>query len=985
MKFFFIPASLFISVFLFGQKKPLDHSVYDQWQQIGEKKISNDGKWIVYSIDVQEGDNLLVIRSADGAYQKAIPRGYNALITEDSRFVICRIKPFYTALRDAKIKKLKPENFPVDSFAVLELGNKQERKVGDVINYKTPDKGIGWVAYQLRKTIPSGENDKGPNKKTTDSLGHIIDSLQQVISQFQKTRKKKSGDEADFPAEGEDRSADEKASDLVLMNLFTGETKQIANVLEYYFNKNGTRLLLETAANPKDSLDKNEVLLYNLNTLVADTLSRGGNDFRNFTMTDDGTKIAYLAERDAAPKALQKFYRIWYYEMGMDSARLLADKNSVGMNLGMTVSEFGKLHFSKSGGRLFFGVAPIQPPKDTALIDIDLVKLDVWNYKDDYLQTVQLKKLEADLQKNYLSIFDINANSIQQLGSEEIPQVIETNEGDGNIFIGISDFGKRIESQWTGATRKDIYAIDVKSGSSKLIKKDLYGQAYPSTTGKLIVWYDSDLKSYFAWNGVNAKNITRNIKAPLYNEENDVPDLPAPYGLMGWANGDSAIYIYDRYDAWKVDLISGNVKCITQQIGRKNKTTFRYVPLDPEKRFFAYTDKILLMAFNETTKGSGLLEMSFSDTGSFRHNFLYGYKEEPYLFGQVSAVGESLDKGEMIFTKENYQHSPDLYLARLLKKDGQSSENNGTAFMAEQQITAINPQQQNYNWGSAGLFQWKAYDGKQSTGILYKPENFDAGKKYPMICYFYERLSNGLHEYIPPSPTPSRLNISFFVSRGYIVFVPDIHYGTGHPGRDAYNYVVSGVRALVKKGFVDSSWVGLQGQSWGGYQVAFLVTATKLFKAAWAGAPVANMTSSYGGIRWETGLSRQFQYEKTQSRIGASLWDKPQLYLENSPLFHLQNESTPLVIMSNDNDGAVPWYQGIELFTAMRRLGKKVWLLNYNGEAHNLAERKNRKDIQVREQQFFDWLLKGEKPAEWITKGIPAVKKGKDWGLQLEE
>jgi len=225
------------------------------------------------------------------------------------------------------------------------------------------------------------------------------------------------------------------------------------------------------------------------------------------------------------------------------------------------------------------------------------------------------------------------------------------------------------------------------------------------------------------------------------------------------------------------------------------------------------------------------------------------------------------------------------------------------------------------------------------------------------------------------------LNIPFFVSRGYVVFAPDIHYGTGHPGKDAYDYIVSGARALVKKGYVDSSRIGLQGQSWGGYQVAYLITVTNFFKAAWAGAPVVNMFSAYGGIRWESGLNRQFQYEHGQSRIGATIWEKPQLYIESSPLFKLPKVKTPLVIMSNDGDGAVPWYQGIEMFTAMRRLGKQVWLLNYNGEAHNLVERRNRKDIQIREQQFFDWQLKGDKPTRWLTEGVPAVKKGKDWGL----
>jgi len=252
-----------------------------------------------------------------------------------------------------------------------------------------------------------------------------------------------------------------------------------------------------------------------------------------------------------------------------------------------------------------------------------------------------------------------------------------------------------------------------------------------------------------------------------------------------------------------------------------------------------------------------------------------------------------------------------------------------------------------------------------------------------VLLYFYETHTNTLHSYIPPAPTGSRLNISFYVSRGYVVLSPDIHYTIGYPAKSCYDYVVSAANQLAKEPWIDGGRIGIQGQSWGGIQVAQLVTMTNLFRAAWAGAPVANMTSAYGGIRWESGLNRQFQYEISQSRIGATLWQRQDLYIKNSPLFSVPKITTPLVIMANDADGAVPWYQGIELFTAMRRLGKKVWMLNYNGEAHNLRERKNQKDISIRQQQYFDWLLKGERPARWLTEGVPAINKGRDLGLDL--
>jgi dipeptidyl aminopeptidase/acylaminoacyl peptidase len=191
--------------------------------------------------------------------------------------------------------------------------------------------------------------------------------------------------------------------------------------------------------------------------------------------------------------------------------------------------------------------------------------------------------------------------------------------------------------------------------------------------------------------------------------------------------------------------------------------------------------------------------------------------------------------------------------------------------------------------------------------------------------------------------------------------------------------------SLINNKFIDKDKIAIQGQSWGGYQVAYLVTRTNLFKAAMAGAPVTNMTSAYGGIRWESGHTRMHQYENGQSRIGGTLWEKQELYIENSPLFYADRVQTPLLIMSNDNDGAVPWYQGIEYFSALRRLGKPCWLLCYNGDEHNLMKRPNRKDLSIRMMQFFDYYLKDVKPPSWMIDGVPAIEKGENTGYQLKK
>ncbi len=972
MKKFCVLFFLLSPFYLFAQKKPLDHSVYDGWQSIGERMISNDGKWVVYTVTPQEGDADLFIQSADGSpYKKQVPRGYNALITEDSRFVVFKIKPLYKDIREARIKKKKPEDLPKDSIGIVELGKDAVVKMPKVKSYKAPEKAAGWIAYHKEKEIVPAKQ-AAATQKTVDSLKKTIDSLVLLVQEIKNV---KGGNRDGLDAEDDPGAsvAANEGSDLVLRNLSNGKGKAFKNVSDYFFNDQGQKLLLKISRSAKDSLSANAVVLFDLKTEKLDTILKGGNDFRNFALTEDGNKIAFVAERDTTKKALQKFYELYLYQTGDDSANLLIDKNTMGMQLGMTVSENGTVRFSKSGKRLFFGTMPVPVPKDTTLVDNDLVKVDIWHYKDDYLQTQQLSQLNNELKRSYLAVYDFEQNRMEQLGSEGLPNIIQTNEGDGDVFIAVTDTGRRVEAQWSGGTKKDVYAVDVRTGSKTLVRKNHDGGIYPSSTGKYILLYDNKTRNYFAWDGKTVKNISSKIKVPLYNEEYDMPDDPNPYGVMGWHENDSAVYVYDRYDVWKVDPAGAGLPVNITARGRKSKDAFRYVKLNEEERFIKAGQPLYFRVQNQLTKKSGYVYGQLADPMSLR-SFVFG----EYSFGQLARAKSG---SKFIYTKENYIQSPDLYVNQdpLLKGNHKSL----ASVESETQLSSINPRQSLYNWGTAELYKWKAFDGNAATGILYKPEDFDSTKKYPMIIYFYEKLSDGLYNYIAPAPTPSRLNIPFFVSRGYLVLAPDISYTKGHPGKDAYNYIVSGAQALSRKKWVDAKNIGIQGQSWGGYQVAYLITATNMFKAAWAGAPVVNMFSAYGGIRWESGNNRQFQYEKGQSRIGATPWQRPDLYIENSPFFHLDKVKTPVVIMANDADGAVPWYQGIEYFTALRRLDKKVWLLNYNGEAHNLVERKNRKDIQIREQQYFDWLLKGEKPAEWLIHGVPAVKKGKDGGLEI--
>ncbi|MBS0031530.1 alpha/beta hydrolase family protein [Chitinophaga sp. 22321] len=924
-------------------KKPLDHSVYDSWQSIGTKLISNNGQWIVYAVMVQEGDADLVISNRKTGQSIQVPRGSNPVITEDSRYVICSIKPLFKDTREAKIKKKKAAEMPKDSLAIIPLGQTGIQKFPGLKSFKTPEKGSGLLAWLQEKPADTAKN-KG-NKTPKDFT------------------------DADRADDDKTPAAGSESGTLIIRQLLSGREDTIKNVKEYVFSKPGNHLLVETGADKKDSLSRNSVLRWQTATRKADTLSRGNTDYKQFAFDEKGEQAAWFGTSDAE-KALQPFYKLYYFKPGQDSAIEAAGKNSSGIPANWTISSNSLIYFSKNGQRLFFGTAPILPVKDTNIVDFEVAKVDIWNYKDDYLQPMQLKNADKELKRNYAAVYYPAGNRIVQLGAEDLETLITAAEGNSTNALGYTDKGERVPLQWVGRTLKTAWLVNVNDGTRKKIKEKLDGQFFISPEGKYITWYDLVNKQWFSYdnNTGTVVNISKGIPTKVYDEEDDHPDAPEAYGIAGWMANDAAVYIYDRYDIWETDPAGKKAPVnITQGAGRRDKIRFRYLRLDPEQRFFTPNETLMLSAFQDSTKYNGFYQQPLPGKNG-KTKPLSQLVLGPYTYSDLQKAKEA---NAYTFIRSRYEISPNVFA--------------GDNIAGATALSHTNPQQQTYNWGSASLYKWTTFSGKPAEGILYKPEDFDSTKQYPVIFYFYEKLTDGLYSYQPPAPTPSRLNISFFVSRGYLVFAPDISYENGYPGKSAYDYIVSAAEDLAKKLWADGKNMGIQGQSWGGYQVAFLITQTNLFKAAWAGAPVANMTSAYGGIRWESGMNRQFQYEHSQSRIGAPLWDKPELYIENSPLFNLPRVTTPVAIMSNDADGAVPWYQGIELFTGLRRLGKPVWLLNYNNEAHNLVQRQNRKDIQRREQQFFDHFLKGAPAPQWLEKGVPATEKGINWGWDLQQ
>ncbi|WP_430827544.1 prolyl oligopeptidase family serine peptidase [Chryseobacterium indologenes] len=947
---------LIMTCFMYGQKKPLDHSVYDSWQNIGSRKITNDGKWIAYSVDVQEGNSNLFLYSVKNKTSRKFERATKVNLTGDSRFAVFQIRPFYKDIKAVKDKKLKKNKLTKDSLAIVDFLNGQTEKIPNVKTFKIPEKSGSYVAYLLENT------------------------------------KDKSSDDTSDKEDGDDKQDDknEKPLQLVVRNLLNGKNTTYDNVIRYEFSKNEKQLAFvtkkpdekkdkkegkestEDKSADKKETDKSKPKKYALQTVQVIDLQRGTvmkasemeGDFSQLSFDEEGNQLAFVGT-SSAQNDLVKLYQLYYFNFKGNKKEIVTNDNTQ-MKKNWVISENRLPLFSKNGKQLYFGVAPKPIAKDTAMIANDHAVVDIWNYKDDYLQTIQLKELKNDLKKSYAAVMQTEKpDSFRNIDGEDLDTLRWVNEGNAEFALGITSLNNRIPSQWEGATKKTYFLINNKTGERTEVVKNLNGSVEVSPLGNYVVIFDKEKGKWLSYNVKTKQTLPLNdgLSVSFVDEEFDMPDFPSSYGIASWTNNDESVIIRDRYDLWEFFLKgSKKPRNITNGFGRKNKITFDTYDLDEDIKSLNRKSSIYLSAFDNTSKANGIFKTSIQsnvDPVKIQMENVWGYRN----------LQKAKNAEEYILVKESYTDSPNIFVT--------------WDFSEQQKLSKTNPQQNLYNWGTDELVHWTTPKGNTSTGVLYKPEDFNPNKKYPMIVYFYEKLSDNLNRYVAPAPTPSRLNISYFVSNGYLVFTPDISYTDGFPGESAMEYINSGVEKLKQNSWVDGTKIGIQGQSWGGYQVAYLIAHTNMYAAAWSGAPVVNMTSAYGGIRWTSGMNRQFQYEKSQSRLGKNLWEAPELYIKNSPLFTIDKVKTPVVIMSNDQDGAVPWYQGIEMFTALRRLGKPVWLLNYNGDDHNLVKRQNRKDIQIREQQFFDYYLKGAKAPVWMTKGVPATQKGKDWGFEL--
>jgi len=765
---------------------------------------------------------------------------------------------------------------------------------------------------------------------------------------YQKRNNKKISDEENkFKTQGDS---------VCVFTFNTAESKWLTAIEDYALSEKKPGLILHQ--HPLDSQKISTIYAYSEQVFNPIWAQRG--KYRHLAMAKDGSTAAFLADLDTTDAQIRS-WEILYWKSGKTSAQTLPSSQQKIFPKHWIISKDQKPYFSDSNEYLFFGAKPQSKPVDTTLLEEEIAKVEVWTSNDERLYTQQKVRLEEDQKKSFLYLFDLAEEKVRSIGAQTIPQIRQSESKDHDLVLGLNEEPYYQYVSWEGfPSRKDAFTINLKTNEKVQWGEQIRGNIELSPMGKYAYWYSTPDSTWFVHHmekGVTKELASKNL-TPFYDELNDRPMYPYSYGSMGWAQEDEFILVYDRYDIWKIDP-TGQRAPTNLTNGRSLQITYRYVDLDPEHQ--AVESKALLHVFDHQTKSTGYAYLDVKNGTVKSLGAL-----EPLAFS--TRAKKARKSGDLLFTKENFQTFPNLLLSDYNLKN-------------PTQISDVNPQQQNYGWGSIELFSWTSAQGESLQGLLVKPPDFDPNKKYPLIVNFYERSSDRLHRHRAPYPHRSTINYSYYANRGYVIFNPDVPYKVGYPGESCYDAVISGVNALTSQGYIDTDRMGLQGHSWGGYQVAYLLTRTNMFACAESGAPVVNMTSAYGGIRWGSGLSRMFQYEHTQSRIGGTLWEKPMLYYNNSPLFFLEKTETPVLILHNDKDGAVPWYQGIEYFVALRRLGKEAYFLNYNDEPHWPVKRQNRLDFNRRMQEFFDHYLMDKRKPRWMKDGVPAINREVDLGF----
>ncbi len=768
----------------------------------------------------------------------------------------------------------------------------------------------------------------------------------------------------------QDKAAKHKGTDLVLRNLETGLSQNIGNVGEYQFNKPGTMLVYTVDAANKEG---NGVYLMKLTTGRFVPLDTGQADYTQIAWDKEGTALAFLRgklEKDCwernnvllAFTGLEGESSVRYeYDPSKDpkfqkdmviSERVLPQRRR-GFGPSRT-TENRALIWSKDLSRVFCGLK--EQEKKPEKSKEELPNVDVWHWKDEQIQSVQARRFNYDVNFTYRSVFLLKENKFLKLADKAMRTITLTQDGKWGVgrdpILDLSDVETR---------EADYYLIDTASGDRTPIVKGIKNALGVSPhSGHFLYVKDKQLWVY-DFKKRTATNISADAPVVFVDEEDDYPDEKPPFGLAGWTKDGKAVIMNHKYDLWLLPLDGKNPINICKGLGDKQKIRFRYVRLDPEEKFIDTSKPMLLSAYGEWTKKSGFYLLN---VGSEPKKLIFADKRFGFPYKAKKA-----DK--LLYTVETFVEFPDLHVS-------------GMNFADSQKITDANPQQKDYAWGRRILIDYANSKGRKLQATLTLPAGYEEGQKYPMLVYFYEKMSQRHHQYSMPT-YDDRPHMSAYASDGYLVLMPDIVFEIGKPGTSSLDCISSAVNKVIELGYADPEHIGLQGHSWGGFQSSFIVTQTDMFACVVSGAPPTCIEGEFNQVFKSSGNNNHSYYSRNQGRMGTDPWKDHELYRSQSAIQNADKITTPFMLLHGTEDGSVDWIQSLEYYNAARYLGKKVIFLSYPGEPHHLAKEENQKDFQKRMKQYFDFYLKGRPMPDWMANGIPYVKKKRRLDAQKEQ
>jgi dipeptidyl aminopeptidase/acylaminoacyl peptidase len=746
------------------------------------------------------------------------------------------------------------------------------------------------------------------------------------------------------------------AKELKAVNLRSNVEKSFPGVINYLFGADGNVLVLLKQSGAEN---KSQTIEW-INFLSGDTRNIwNGNGASGFILDKPGSQLAFVVETKEIGRS------IFYYKAGSEKAELLADNNTKGIDSSLVINGIAD-GFSKDGEKVFINLKEKERPKPKP----GAVMVDVWSYQDVKLQSMQLAELSST--PSYKAVIRINDHEVVRLQQDGDKNISVPKQWPNKVYV-FHYKGDLLESHWNVDSQLSCYLVSTDNGERQELKIGSVPILSLSPSGKYIIRkLAEDKENFYCYNTLTGKslNISHSISASFDKLLDDKASSgKAKWLEVGpWLENEKSVILFDRYDMWLVDPdgIKSPVN-LTNAYGQKNKIVFR-LPEVYGNKFISADERIIIKGFNRINKQEGLYMIQPGKQGGPQILTKGPYQYEIPANGFNSAqVGSNTQR--FLIRRESATQSPNYFLT--------------SDFKGFTPVTDIYPERA-YNWLISELHTWKSLNGETLQGILYKPENFDPKKKYPVIFHYYQTVSDKLNKYLEPDAITDHLNIPWFVSNGYLVFTPDIHYQMGKTGESAFNAVVSAAHYLSKIPFVHSKRMGLQGQSFGGYETNYIVTHSNLFAAAMSSSGFSDFISDYNSLS-HGGMVNQSNYEDGQNRIGIMLWERPDLYIQNSPIFNAYKVSTPILLMSNNGDRAVPFSQGLEFFLALRRLGKIAWMLQYDYGDHVLFKKEDALQHTIRITQFFDHYLKHAPAPVWMTKGIPASRKGIDDGLELDK